>query len=197
MQRDAQRGNSGCGDDAGFLLLRATRERKAMPSQKRFYACRSPPYLLGAGCYRIAVPSEDAIAWPGSTEVRVAATPDKRRSLARRRCYSWWVTTVVTHLKLRGSCCNLRLLLTLIGGLKVKAGTGGVDLADKNWGEIPICHSPSVARDRRYDPMAQTEVQPLALQSHAARQFRVLIRSPRRRGRVASAARRGRAPSRS
>jgi len=100
------------------------------------------------GCRRVAVPSEDAIAWPGSTEVRAAATPGKRRSLAGRRCYSWSVATVVTHLRLRGSSCNLRLLLTLIGGLKVKAGTGGGDLADKNSGEIPICHSPNVGRDR-------------------------------------------------
>jgi hypothetical protein len=31
MQRDAQRG---CGDDSRFVLLRSTRERTAMPSQR-------------------------------------------------------------------------------------------------------------------------------------------------------------------
>ena len=48
MQRDAQRG--GCGDEAGFLLLRSTRKRKVMRSQKRFYAYRSSFYLLATGC---------------------------------------------------------------------------------------------------------------------------------------------------
>jgi hypothetical protein len=152
MQRDAQRrsvgGNSGWGDDAGFLLLRSTRERKAMPSQKRCYACRSPPHLLGWV----------AVELRSQAKTQSLGLEALRCGLPRRQvsgdpwpddaCYSWSVATVVTHLRLRGSSCNLRLLLTLIGGLKVKAGTGGGDLADKNSGEIPICHSPNVGRDR-------------------------------------------------
>src|SRR6516225_6200075 len=47
MQRDARRGSSGCGDEARFLLLRSTRERKATPGQKRLYAYCSPFICLG------------------------------------------------------------------------------------------------------------------------------------------------------
>jgi hypothetical protein len=65
-----------------------------------------------------------AWVWPGSTEVRVSVTPRKRRPLAARRVLQRFAAAVVVHLRAGSACRNLRLLLILIGGLKVKAGTG-------------------------------------------------------------------------
>ena len=71
---------------------------------------------MTAQCFTCALP----VVWD---EVRVALTRAKERPLPRDAATAVCRRAVVAHLKARRSRCNLRLVLSLIGELKVKAGT--------------------------------------------------------------------------